>query len=201
MKARRILNFAFAVMLSGCASDTFSRRFPDSSTKEQSFVRFLLSDGNLTPWEVRRYLQQNTIRFTLKQNGWVGKDVWEIEGCGTWTSRYVGRRGKPAAIPVDIGLFYNETFHPNANEPLPLMPPNANYSMFVYYDMMTESARAYSVAFDRQKNIARVAQTMGEQPPLMSFSASASHARCIRHRNPRQSPQIRFGIARAVHPL
>ncbi len=165
MKIRRILTFAFAVILSGCGSETLARRFPDSNIREQSFVRFLLSDGNLTPWEVRRYLQQNSIRFTLKQDGWVGKDVWQIEGCGTWISLYVGRRGKPEIIPFDIGLFYNETLHPNDNEPLPLIPPNSEYSMFVYYDTMTEKARNFSVSFDRQRNIART-EVMNIKLPL-----------------------------------
>jgi hypothetical protein len=106
----------------------------------------------------------------------VGKDVWKIEECGTWTSQYMGRRGDPAVIPVDVGLFYNETFHPNANDPLPLIPQNANYLMFVYYDRMTETEKGYSVGFDRPKNIARTERAAGKQPPSTSFSDPPSHA-------------------------
>ena len=158
MQIRLMLTLCLAALLSSCASDPFSRRFPDSSISELSFVKFLCSSGKLTPWEVRNYLKKNGIRFKLKQNSWEGEDVWQIEGCGKWISQYTAKRGSPHMIPIDISLFYDQSVIQKANEPLPLIPPKADYSMFVSYDRMTEGARGFSVIFDRQTNKAHTEQ-------------------------------------------
>lgn len=155
---RIILTLCLAILLSSCASDPFSRRFPDSSISERRFVKFLCSSSKLTPWEVRSYLQKEGIGFKLKQNSWEGKDMWQIEGCGEWISHYTGKKGRPQMIPIDVSLFYNQLVIPKSNDPLPLIPPNADYSMFVSYDRMTEGARGFSVNFDRHTNKAHTEQ-------------------------------------------
>ncbi len=155
---RIILILCLAVLLSSCASDPFSRRFPDSSVSERRFVKFLSSRNKLTPWEVRSYLEKEKIRFKLKQNSWEGQDIWQIEGCGVWISDYTGKRGEPQMIPMDLSLFYSQSVIPKANQPFPLIPLHADHSMFVLYDKMTEGARGFTVNFSRQTNKIHIQQ-------------------------------------------
>ena len=174
-----ILGLAVATLLSSCATDQFSKRFPDATADEQSFVRFLCHDGHMTPWQVRNYLRTNNIAFKLKQNRWLGEDRWDIAGCGKWIAHYTGRKGSPEIIPLDINLFYNQTFHPKANEPLPFIPPGTDYSMFVSYDTMAQMTRAFSVRFDRVTNTGITEQGGGGnalEPPTHP-SAAATIAR------------------------
>lgn len=149
-----MLGLVCSSLLSSCAINQFSRRFPDATAEEQSFVRFLCHGGNMTPSQVRDYLRSKNIVFKLKQDGWLGEDHWQIAGFGKWVAHYTGRKGFPQMIPGDINLFYNQTYRPATNGPLPIVDSDADFSMFVYYDTMTSVRRGFSVRFDREKNLA-----------------------------------------------
>ena len=169
-----ILGLAVATLLSSCATNQFSKRFPDATVDEQSFVRFLCHDGHMTPWQVRNYLRTNNIAFKLKQNRWLGEDRWDIAGCGKWIAHYTGRK-RSELIPIDLSLFHNQTCHAKANQPHPLFPPGADDSMFVSYDTMAQMTRAFSVRFDRVTNTAITEQGGGGnalEPPTHPSAAS-----------------------------
>lgn len=140
--------FLSAVLLSSaftaCAPDPAREVASAPKTPQQEFVAFLKADSRMTPAKIRNYAAKRSLRHSLRQDAWEGHDYWTIQGAGSWSADYTGRKmsvqGDSYNVPVDGAAYAASGRTPQ------------DYAMNLYYDRISNTSTGEGIRFDRVKN-------------------------------------------------